>query len=117
MKIRAFVEKFYARSGVAKLVIRKTEKEGSLIIFASKVGMITGREGSKIKEFETKLQEKFGKNFKVTVKAVKKPELSAKIMAEHIADKLEARMPFRRVAKQALKQIMDAGAVGVKIKI
>ena len=38
-------------------------------------------------------------------------------MAEHIADQLEGRMPFRRVGKQVVKQIMDRGAEGVKIKL
>lgn len=63
------------------------------------------------------MQKKLNKTFKITVKEVKNPELSAKIMAEFIATQLESRMPYRRVAKNALSRIMDRGANGAKIQI
>lgn len=117
MNLRKFIEEFYPRAGVGRVVIRKTTKEWEIIIFASKVGVVMGKDGSKIQELENKIEKKFGKTFKVTIKAIKVPELSAKIMAEHVATQLEARMPFRKVAKQIIKQIMDKGAVWVKIKV
>ena len=76
-----------------------------------------GKDGAKIKELEDKIEKKFGKVFKISIKAIKIPELSAKIMAEHIATQLEGRMPFRKIAKQVIQQIMDKGAVGVKVKV
>ncbi len=117
MKLRAMIEDFYPRSGISRIVIRKTAKEGEVIIFASKVGVIMGKDGTKLQSLEDKIAKIFGKIFKITIKAIKIPELSAKIMAEHVAIQLEARMPFRKVAKQVLKQVMDKGAVGVKIKV
>lgn len=117
MELRNYIEAFYPRSGIARIVIRKTAKEGEIIIFASKVGVIMGKDGTKIKELEDKIVQKFGKIFKITIKAIKIPELSAKIMAEHVANQLEGRMPFRRVAKQVITQVMEKGAVGVKIKL
>ena len=48
IKVRDFLEKKLARSGVAKVVIRKTLKEGEIILFASKVGVIMGKNGEKI---------------------------------------------------------------------
>lgn len=51
------------------------------------------------------------------VKAVKKPELSAKIMAEYAATQIESRMPFRRVAKQIVQKVMEKGAIGVKVQV
>lgn len=117
LAIRKLVEAYYHRAGIAKIVIRKTAKEGEILIFASKLGAIMGKDGAKIKALEDKIKAKFNRDFKVTIKSVKNPELSAKIMAEHIADQLEGRMPFRRVGKQVVKQIMDRGAEGVKIKL
>lgn len=55
--------------------------------------------------------------FKVNVKEVRNPELSAKIMAEYIASQLESRMPYRRVVKNVLSKVMEKGALGVKIQI
>ncbi len=117
VKLRDFVENFYPRAWIARIVIRKTAKEGEILIFATKLGVIMGKDGSKIKELEEKIKKIFKREFKVTIKAVKSPELSAKIMAEHIANQLEWRMPFRRVAKQTITQIMERGAEGVKIKL
>lgn len=117
IRLRDFVESFYPRSWISKVVIRKTAKEGEIIFFASKVWIIMGKDGSKIKEFEDIVSKKFKKSFKVSIKAVKIPELSAKIMAEHVATQLEARMPFRKVAKQVLAQVMEKWAQWVKIKV
>ena len=117
IKIRRFIEKEFPRTGVSKVVIRKTNKEGEIIIFTSKVGVLMGKQGAKIKEFEDDLKKKFGKDFKVVVKEVKNPELSAKIMAEFIAAQLEARMPYRKVAKNVLQKIIEKWAAGAKIQI
>ena len=70
-----------------------------------------------MKEFEQELLKKFKKPFKVTVKEVKNPELSAKVMAEYVASQLEERMPFRKVAKNVLQKVMERGALGIKIQI
>jgi small subunit ribosomal protein S3 len=43
--------------------------------------------------------------------------LSAKIMSEHIATQLEWRMPFRKVAKQVVTQVMEKWAVWVKVRV
>jgi len=105
------------RTGISKVVIRKTAKEGELIIFSSKVGVLMGKQGTKIKEFEDALKKKFGKDIKVVIKEVKIPELSARVMAEFIATQLEARMPFRKVVKNVLQKVMEKGASGIKVQV
>lgn len=59
MKIRHFVEDNYKRSGIAKIVNRKTEKECEIIIFTAKPALILGKEGKKLEEFQKKLVKKF----------------------------------------------------------
>jgi len=117
IKMRKFVDDTFGRSGISKVVIRKTAKEWEIIIFSSKVGVLMGKQWAKIKEFEDALKKKFNKDMKVIIKEVKIPELSAKIMAEFIASQLEARMPFRKVAKNVLQKVMEKGAAGIKIQV
>ncbi len=117
IKIRRFIEKTFPRTGVSKVVIRKTVKEWEIIIFTSKVGVLMGKQWAKVKEFEEDLKKKFGKNLKVVIKEVRNPELSAKVMAEFIATQLESRMPYRKVAKNVLQKIIEKGAAGAKIQI
>jgi len=117
IRILQYFDKHYVHAGVAKIVIRKTSSEVEIIIFSSKIGVMMWKNGEKIKELEATLKKKFGKEFKVTLKEVKVPEFSAKIMAEFITQQLESRMPYRKVAKTVLKKVMDKGAVGIKIQI
>lgn len=117
MQVRKFVEDSYKRCGIAKIVIRKTDKECEVIIFTAKPALILGKEGKKLEEFQKKLIKKFGGEFKIVLKDVRLPELSAKVMGEFAASQLEARMPYRRVAKTVIQKVMEKGATGVKIQV
>ncbi len=117
IKMRKFVDDTFGRSGISKVIVRKTAKEWEIIIFSSKVGVLMGKNWAKIKEFEEALKKKFWKDMKIIIKEVKIPELSAKIMAEFIASQLEARMPFRKVAKNVLQKVMEKWAAGIKIQV
>ena len=117
IKIRAFIDKTFPRSGISKVVIRKTETEGEIILFTTKVWVLMGKNGDRIKETEQKMKEKFWKDFKINVKEVRTPELSARVMAEFIATPIENRMPYRKVIKNTVAKIMAKGAEGVKIQI
>jgi small subunit ribosomal protein S3 len=66
---------------------------------------------------ENELNKKWGKKFIVSVKEVRVPEFSAKIMAEFISNQLENRMPYRKVAKNVLQKVTQKGANGIKISI
>ena len=117
IKMRKFVDDTFGRVGISKVVIRKTAKEWEIIVFSSKVGVLMGKNWEKIKQFEDALKKKFNKDMKIIIKEVKIPELSAKIMAEFIASQLEARMPFRKVAKNVLQKVMEKWASGIKIQV
>jgi ribosomal protein S3 len=59
MKVRKYIEDSFPRSGISKVVIRKTAKEGEIIVFTSKVGVLMGKQGNKLKEVEDSLKAKF----------------------------------------------------------
>ncbi len=117
INIMDFIEKKFPRTWIAKVIVRKTAKEWEIIIFSAKVGQLMGKNGEKVKSLEKELKQKFGRPFKVVVKEVRVPELSAKIMAEFVASQLENRMPYRKVAKNVLQKVMQKGAKGIKIQI
>ena len=86
-------------------------------MFTAKPAVIIGKDGKKLEQFEKKVEKITRRPFKITVKDIKKPELSAKIMSEFAAIQLENRMPYRRVAKSVLQKVMEKGAIGVKIQV
>ena len=51
------------------------------------------------------------------IEEVKSPESQAAIVAQMIAESLEKRVAFRKLMKQSLEQIMNAGAKGAKVAI
>ena len=117
LKIRHFIEKFYPNCWVAKIIFRKWAEKNELFIFTAKPALILGKEWKKLEEFKLALKKKFGYDYTIQVKGINKPELSAKVMAEFICMQLEKRMPYRRVAKNALKKIMQKWAVWAKVLI
>lgn len=117
IKIRDFVNNYYVRVGISKVVIRKTSQEAEIIIFTSKPALVLWKDAKILKTCEEKLQAKFWKKFKLVVKEVRVPELSAKIMSEYFASQVEWRTPYRRVAKQMLERIMEKWALWIKIQI
>ena len=57
-----------------------------------------------------------GKDIQINIKDVKKPELNAQLVAEHIAMQLEQRVSFRRAMKKTLASAMRMGALGIKVQ-
>ncbi len=57
-----------------------------------------------------------GKDIQINIKDVKKPELNAQLVAEHIAMQLEQRVSFRRAMKKTLASAMRMGAEGIKVQ-
>ncbi len=117
LEIRKLVESFYFRAAISKTVIRKNDWEWEVILFTAKPASILWKDGEKLKKFEKKLRKITERDFKVVVKEIKIPELSAKIMAEFACIQLENRMSYRRVAKSVLQKVMEKWAIWVKVQI
>ena len=61
IKIRDFIEKTFPRSGITKVIIRKTAKEWEIIVFSSKLWVLMGKDWSRIKDLEAAIKSKFDK--------------------------------------------------------
>ena len=58
-----------------------------------------------------------GKQVRVNILEVKRPELDAKLVAQSIAEQLQNRVAFRRAMKRALTSAMRSGATGVRVQV
>jgi small subunit ribosomal protein S3 len=88
-----------------------------VLVFTAKPAVIIWNNGAELNKLEAKLKKLTWSVYKVTIKEVKVPELSAKIMSEFAAIQLEWRTPHRRVAKWIMQKVMEKWALWVKIKI
>ena len=86
-------------------------------VFTAKPGMVIGKSGAGVEELRVKIEKLTGKKVIVNVEEVKRPDLSAQLVAENIAGKLERRVSFRRAKKQAMQRSLKAGAKGIKTAV
>lgn len=117
MNIRNEIEEYYGRAWIAKIILRKTVDQCEVILFVAKPAPILGKDGKKLEDLKIRFEKKYGCTFVLSVKQIKVPEFSAKVMAEYVAEQLEKRMPYRRVAKSLMQRVKEKWAIGIKFRI
>ena len=115
--IRKLLEKRLKSAGIAKIIIKRAIKEVRLKITVAKPGLAIGRGGAVIERLKKELQTKISGKLYLDIEEVKKPDLSAKLVAEGIAQRVERRYPHKRAVAQAIERVKEAGARGVKVTI
>lgn len=117
LKLRDFLAGYLKDAAVAEIVIERKPKRNEIKIRTAKPGIIIGRGGEDIEKLRKEIKKAIGEDFYVTIVEEKNPNLSAQIVADTIAKQIENRANFRTVQKQAIKNVMKAGAVGVKTAV
>ena len=115
--IRDHIEKEYGSAGIPRIEIERTGEAVNVIIYTARPGVLVGRKGIRIDQLKAELQAIAGMTVHLTIHEVKRPELSAGLVAEVIADALKRRMAFRRAVKKAIQTTMQAGALGIKVEL
>ena len=117
LKIREFLSSYLKDAAVAEVVIERNSKRTDIKIHTAKPGVIIGRGGEDIEKLRKAIKKAIGEDVYVTIVEVKNPNLNAQIIADQIAKQIENRANFRTVQKKAIKDVMKAGAVGVKTAV
>ena len=118
--IREYVRNSLGKGKASKVKIEYAPVGEKIIISTSKPGLVIGRGGEKITELTRILKKKFGlENPHIEIDEIKNPEFDAQIMADEIALSLERFGPlrFKVIAYRTLQRIMEAGALGVEIRL
>jgi len=116
IKLRRYVKKRLSRAGVSKVEVERRGDKVRIHIYTARPGMVIGRKGAEVDFLSEELAHLTNKTVNIDIKEVKRPELNAQLVAEHIAGQLEQRVSFRRAMKKALGSAMRMGAEGIKIK-
>ncbi len=123
--IRKYLSKKLERLSVESIEIERSPNMINIIIYTSRPGLLIGRGGAGTEELKKQIQNKVFKTagrekreIRMEIREIKQPSLSAAIVAQEVADKIEKRIPFRRVIKEAMQKIMEnKEARGAKIKV
>ncbi len=130
--IRTFTKSKLKDSNVESIEIERFPNRVNVIINSGRPGLIIGRGGEGVeklkagiikevfrkKKLSLKELANFSKIIKIEIKEVPNPWLSAELVGQWIAQKIEKRTPFRKTIKQAIEKIMASkSAKGVKVEV
>jgi small subunit ribosomal protein S3 len=117
-KIRQVIKERYQGAGIAEVNIeRPTEDRISLVIRTARPGIIIGKSGQEINQFQAQLEELIGRKVKISIKEVDSPDTEAVLAAEDVAFRIKNRIPAPRAMKEIIQRVMENGAKGVKLRV
>src|SRR6202023_3193069 len=117
VRLRRMLMARLKNAGIARIETERSSSALTITLHTAKPGIVIGKGGTSVDQLRDELEKTTGKRVRVTIQEIKKPELSAQLVAENVAAQLEKRIAFRRAIKQSLMKTMRAGAQGVKIRV
>jgi len=118
IEIRKLIRDRLGRAGISRIEIQRFPRQIGITIVTAKPGIVIGRKGVNVNALKAEL-EKFtgvtGRNLRLDVVEVERPEVDARLVAESVAEQLERRVSQKRAMRQAITRAMRAGAKGIKI--
>jgi small subunit ribosomal protein S3 len=116
-KVRSFLKEKLKLAAVSKIGIERTGKYIRINIFTARPGIVIGKKGADIEALRTAVESMTGRKTTLNVMEIKRPELDAQLVAEGVAMQLEKLIGFRRAMKRSIERAMQAGALGIKIRV
>lgn len=116
MMVKRYIDKRLDNAGIANVQISRAPKKVMVDIHTSRPGIVIGRKGAEVDKLRSELQLLTKKDIMLNIVEVRKPELSAQLVADSIARQLEGRIAFRRAMKKSLAATMKMGAKGIKLQ-
>lgn len=117
-EIDEFLRNNFERAGYGGVDITKTPLGTNIVVYAMRPGLVIGRGGETIKELAVTLEQNFQlPNPQISVAEIEIPELNAYVIASRVTSALKRGIHFRRAGFWALRQAMEAGALGAEIII
>ncbi len=115
-KLREYLQARLRNGGLSSVIIERTPKRILLTLRTSRPGVIIGKGGEQIELLREELKKITNKEVQINVSEIKRPELDASLVAQNIAQQLQARVSFRRAMKTAIASAIRMGAKGIKVK-
>ncbi|MEM1222065.1 MAG: 30S ribosomal protein S3 [Verrucomicrobiota bacterium] len=114
--IRSYLEEKLRFASVPRIFIERASGRIRVKIYTARPGVVIGRKGQELDKLKEELNKKVGKDVMLDIQEVKRPDLSAQLVAENVALQLERRIAFRRAMKRAVQTTIAMGADGIRIQ-
>lgn len=117
LKLKEAVRKALVSAGLADIKISRYSNHIDIDAYVARPGVAIGRGGTGIDDLKKALKKLAKKDVEIKIKEVKKPDISARVIARNIADGIERRQPSKLLIAAAKEKAMMAGATGIKIQV
>lgn len=118
IEVRDYLKRTFRDAHIDAVMVERGPHTMTVTILAAKPGMLIGRGGKGLDDIRKYMERHIlamQMKVKLNVKEVHNPSLSSRVVALSMASEIERRIPFRRVMKQTIERVMQAGAQGVKV--
>lgn len=106
LNIRFFVQSFLKGLPIANIFISHTSTGISIVIYTSRTALVLGEGDENAAKLQLAIQKKFGKLCTIEAREVKKPELSADLVADSIARQIKRKCHIDELLKTRLLDLL-----------
>ncbi len=117
-QIQEYIGGTLKKSGYSHTKLQRTPLGEKIVVYASRPGLVVGRQGQNIRRMTADLKDRFGlENPQIEVGEVENIYLDPDIVGEMIAVSLErfGTQRFKGIMHKTMGNVMEAGALGVEI--
>jgi small subunit ribosomal protein S3 len=114
--IRKFLTARLRRAALSRIDIERTGDKVVVSLWSARPGIVIGKKGTEVDVLRKDLEKITGHHAAVNIIEIKRPEMDAALVAQGVAEQLEARVGFRRAMKKAVTSSMKSGALGIRIQ-
>ena len=113
--IKRYLKRRLYQAGISKIIIERKGDKLTIAIKTARPGLVIGRKGEQVDKLSEEMKQLTKRVVQLNIEEIKRADLDAQLVAEHIAKQLEQRVSFRRVMKKAIASSMRAGAQGIRV--
>lgn len=125
--IRDILKEKLKDRAVEKIEIERSAGKLNIMVSTARPGLVIGRGGKGVEDLKIALAkeiikrsplDKKERELKLEIKEIRNPWVSATLVAQWVAQKIERRFPYRRVLKQAIGKVTSYKEIqGVRIEV
>jgi len=113
--LRKYIHRRLAHAAIDKVEILRTTKKITISIGTARPGIVIGKKGEEVDRLREEIRRLTSREIQINVNEIKRPELSARLVGQNIAEQLQKKIAFRRAIKKAIQATMRMGAEGIKV--
>jgi len=114
--VRKYLHARLGHAAIASVEVERKPGKVTVTVHTGRPGVVIGKRGAEVDKLRDELAQLTGKEVAINVEEIKRPEISAKLVADNIAHQIVQRISFRRAMKRAVQSAMRMGAQGIKVR-